>query len=423
MKESILHYIWQFRLFPAQDLKTTDGQTVEIIDVGKANTDAGPDFFNAKIKIDDTLWAGNIEIHTQSSDWIKHRHTADKAYNNVILHVVNRADMNVFRTTGDAVAQLELEVPEHIRSNYEELLSGKKWIPCADKIHLVPQLLVSDWKNALLVERLEQKTDMIENLLSQTNNHWDEAFYVSLARSFGFGTNSQAFERMARSLPNSLLAKHKDNLFQLEALLFGQAGFLEVSGNDEYQRNLQKEYRFLQIKYNLSPIDSSQWKLLRLRPDNFPHVRLAQFAALTHRSSRLFSKILEADTMQELRALFVCEVSDYWKKHYLFGKESSSSVKRLGSKSIDILLINTVIPFLFAYSNKKNADNETVIKWLELIPAEKNAIIRKWTELGVSSVSAFDSQALLQLKNKYCDDKKCLRCRIGHRVLSKNSMK
>lgn len=418
MKESILHYIWQFRLFPVQDLKTTDGQTVEIIDPGKPNTDAGPDFFNAKIKIDNTLWAGNIEIHSLSSDWVRHHHTTDKAYDNVILHVVNKADANVFRTNGDSVAQLELAVPDHIRINYDELLREKKWIPCADKIHQVPLFLVNDWKNSLLVERLEQKTEMIETLLSQSNNHWEEAFYVSMARSFGFGTNSEAFERLARSLPMSILAKHKDNIFQLEAMLFGQAGLLENTVNDEYQLNLQKEYRFLQSKYQLKPIESSEWKLLRLRPDNFPHVRLSQFAALIHRSTKLFSKIIESDNLQVMRGLFFCEVSDYWKKHFLFGKESSVSGKRLGSKSIDILLINTVVPFLFAYFKKKNSDNDIALKLLELIPAEKNVIIRKWMELGIGAFSAFDSQALLQLKKKYCDEKKCLRCRIGHKVLS-----
>ena len=418
MKESILHYIWQFRLFPVQDLKTTDGQTVEIIDPGKPNTDAGPDFFNAKIKIDNTLWAGNIEIHSLSSDWVRHHHTTDKAYDNVILHVVNKADANVFRTNGDSVAQLELAVPDHIRINYDELLREKKWIPCADKIHQVPLFLVNDWKNSLLVERLEQKTEMIETLLSQSNNHWEEAFYVSMARSFGFGTNSEAFERLARSLPMSILAKHKDNIFQLEAMLFGQAGLLENTVNDEYQLNLQKEYRFLQSKYQLKPIESSEWKLLRLRPDNFPHVRLSQFAALIHRSTKLFSKIIESDNLQVMRGLFICEVSDYWKKHFLFGKESSVSGKRLGSKSVDILLINTVFPFLFAYFKKKNSDNDIALKLLELIPAEKNVIIRKWMEHGIGAFSAFDSQALLQLKKKYCDEKKCLRCRIGHKVLS-----
>lgn len=420
MKESILHYVWQFKLFLAYDLKTTDGQSVEIIDVGRPNTDAGPDFFNAKVKIDDTIWAGNIEIHAQSSDWIKHNHNVDKAYDNVILHVVGKADLPIYRTNGNVIPQMELAVPENIRTNYEELLAGKKWIPCENKISQVPGLLISDWKNALLIERLEQRTQMIENLLDQNSNHWEDAFYVSLARSFGFGTNSQAFEQLARSLPMGVLGKHKDNLFQLEAMLFGQAGFLEQNENDAYQSDLRKEYRFLQTKFGLNPIDSSQWKLLRLRPDNFPHIRLAQFAALVHRSSKLFSKILEADNVSSLRTLFACEVSDYWRKHYVFGKESAPSKKKLGDKSIDILLINSVVPFLFTYSKKKNFEDELALKLLEKITSEKNAIIKKWNEFGIPSESAFDSQALLQLKKNYCDEKKCLRCRIGHRVLSRS---
>ncbi len=421
MKESILHYIWQYKLFSTLNLKTTDGQPVEVIDSGKLNTDAGPDFFNSKIKIDGTLWAGNVEIHNLSSDWTKHHHISDKAYDNVILHVVNKADSPVFRTNGIPVPQLELEVPEFIMKNYTGLLNGRKWIPCADKIHQVPLLLINDWKNALLIERMEQKTEMIEVLLLQNSNHWEEAFYVSLARSFGFGTNSQAFERLARSLPECILAKHKDDLFQLEALLFGQAGFLEKTENDTYQSALKKEYRFLQTKYHLNPVDISEWKLLRLRPDNFPHVRLAQFAALTHRSSKLFSKVIASGSIVQLKAMFDCEVSDYWKTHYIFGKESLESKKRLGMKSIDILLINTVVPFLFAYSKRKNNVSENALGLLELISSEKNAIIRKWEELGVSSASAFDSQALLQLKKNYCDEKKCLRCRIGHKVLSKTN--
>ncbi len=418
MKESILHFVWQFRLFALQDLKTTDGHAVEVIDVGKPNSDAGPDFFNAKLKIDGTLWAGNIEIHNLSSDWARHRHEVDKAYDNVILHIVNKADAPVFRTNREPIPQLELVVPEHIRQNYNELLAAKKWIPCEDKIGSVAPILMSSWKNALLVERLERKASGIETLLEQSNNHWEEAFYISLARSFGFGTNSQAFEQTAKSLPLNVLAKHKDNLFQLEALLFGQAGFLEETEADEYQENLQREFHFLQTKYGLNPIDGSQWKLLRLRPDNFPHVRLAQFASLIYRSSKLFSKILEANNIRELRELFVVDVSDYWKNHYLFGGESPMSKKRLGKNSIDILIINTVVPFLFTYAGHKGEEIESSLKLLEELPAEKNAVINRWIQLGVPCENAFDSQALLQLKKNYCEEKKCLNCRVGHKVLS-----
>lgn len=418
MKESILHYVWQFRLFSMQELKTTDGQPVEVIDVGKPNTDAGPDFFNAKVKIGDMHWAGNVEIHNLSSDWRKHRHEKDKAYDNVILHVVYKADDEVYRSSGEAIPQLELEVPKSIQQNYDALIAAKSWIPCEDKIGSIQPFLMSSWKNYLLLERLERKTLEIENLLEQTNNHWEAAFYVSLARSFGFGTNSQAFERLAKSLPVDILAKNKDDLFLLETLLFGQAGFLEDDPKDDYQASLKKEFLFMRKKYQLTPIDASNWKLLRLRPDNFPHIRLAQFASLVHHSTKLFSKILSTEKVKDLRKLFVFDVSEYWQSHYLFGTESPVSKKRMGEKSIDILLINTVVPFLFTHAKKLGGNLERAVELLEKIPAENNSIIKKWSQLGFPSENAFDSQAYLQLKKNYCDEKKCLRCRVGHKLLS-----
>ena len=422
MKESVLHHVWQYRLFQPHGLTTIGGETVEVIDPGKLNTDGGPDFFNAKLKIDNTLWVGNIEIHNQSSDWVRHNHQRDKAYDNVILHIVRKADAEVRRTNGELIPQLELQVPDDIQTRYDELISARKWVACEDKLQLLPAVLISSWKSALLTERFERKTAAVESLLSQSQNHWEEAFYISLARSFGFSTNSQAFETMAKSLPLSVLARHKDNVFQLEALLMGQAGFLEKVEQDEYQLRLHKEYRFLQVKYGLKPMEISQWKLLRLRPDNFPTVRLAQFASLIFRSSKLFSVILETHSGKELRKLFDTRVTEYWQKHYLFGRKSSVSTKKMGEKSIDILLINTVIPFLFAWGKKKNDQHrmEEAIRLLEEIKPENNAIIHRWKERGVTCQSAFDSQALLQLKKNYCEEKKCLQCRIGHKVLTIN---
>jgi imidazoleglycerol phosphate dehydratase HisB len=420
MKESILHYVWQNKLFTAHNLQTTDGEPVEIIDVGKMNTDAGPDFFNAKIRIGETIWAGNIEIHINSSEWNKHHHQSDSAYNNVILHIVYQADTDVYRTDGERIPQLELVFPKKIEENYEQLFSQKKWIPCADKINTVPSIVVQSWKNALLTERLEQKMNAIENLLIQNNHHWEEAFYITLARSFGFGTNSQAFESLAKSLPLSVLGKHKDHLFQLEALLFGQAGLLNRQEFSEYEANLKKEYNFLRLKYELTSIESSQWKLLRLRPDNFPHIRIAQFAALIHTSSKLFSKIVENPDLKYIKQLFVCDLSTFWDTHYLFTTESPLKNKKLGTQSINGILINTVVPFLFCYASQKNNDElkDRALLILEQIPPERNSIVQNWQNLGITSNSAYDSQALLQLKKQYCDDKKCLRCRIGHKVLT-----
>ena len=420
MKESILHYIWQNKLFVAHNLCTTDGESVEIIDVGKYNTDAGPDFFNAKIKIADTLWAGNVEIHTCSTDWVKHNHHSDKAYDNVILHVVQQVDGDVFRIDGDKIPQLQLVYQKEIEANYEQLISEQKWIPCADKISFVPEIFIQSWKNALLTERLEQKTHAIELLLAENNQHWEEAFYITSARNFGFGTNSQAFESLAKSLPISVLGKHKDNLFQLEALLFGTAGLLAEEDTDEYALKLKQEYNFLRSKFTLNPIDGSLWKLLRLRPDNFPHIRIAQFAALIHSSSKLFSKIVENSDVDFIRSLFLCEPSAYWKTHYLFATESPQKSRKLGHSSINGILINTVVPFLFSYANQKGNDKlkDRALQILEEIPGEQNSIVSAWKNVGIKSESAYDSQALLQLKKQYCDDKKCLRCRIGHKVLT-----
>jgi hypothetical protein len=420
MRESILHYVWQHKLFTAQQLVTTEGEPVDVIDVGKHNTDAGPDFFNAKIRIGETLWAGNVEIHTRSTDWHKHSHHSDKAYNSVILHVVSEVDGEIFRADGAKIPQLVLVYPKHIAENYDRLITEQKWISCEDKIAAVPGIVIESWKNALLTERLEQKMQAITTLLTESNQHWEEAFYITLARNFGFGTNSQAFESLAKSIPLSVLGKHKDQLLQIEAVLFGQAGLLTDEATDEYAARLKQEYSFMKAKFGLQPINASQWKLLRLRPDNFPHVRIAQFASLIHTSSKLFSKIVENPEIEYLRSIFVCEPSDYWKRHYLFSHESPVRDKKLGAQSINVLLINTVVPFLFCYAQQKN--NQTLkdkaLQLLEQLPSERNAIITAWQKLGINSASAYDSQALLQLKKQYCDDKKCLRCRIGHKVLT-----
>ena len=420
MRESILHYVWQHKLFTAQQLVTTEGEPVDVIDVGKHNTDAGPDFFNAKIRIGETLWAGNVEIHTRSTDWHRHSHHSDKAYNSVILHVVSEVDGEIFRADGAKIPQLVLVYPKHIAENYDRLITEQKWIACEDKIAAVPGIVIESWKNALLTERLEQKMQAITTLLTESNQHWEEAFYITLARNFGFGTNSQAFESLAKSVPLSVLGKHKDQLLQLEAVLFGQAGLLTDEATDEYAARLKQEYSFMRAKFGLQPINASQWKLLRLRPDNFPHVRIAQFASLIHTSSKLFSKIVDQPEMEYLRSMFVCEPSDYWKRHYLFSHESPVRDKKLGTQSINVLLINTVVPFLFCYAQQKN--NQTLkdkaLQLLEQLPSERNAIITAWQKLGINSASAYDSQALLQLKKQYCDDKKCLRCRIGHKVLT-----
>lgn len=422
MKEAILHYIWQSKLFYPHGLVTTDQEPVEIVNTGFRNTDAGPDFFNAKVKIGDTLWAGNVEIHVKSSDWYRHNHHTDKAYNSVVLHVVHEADAEVRSENGNRISQLILQYPPHIERNYEELMRQHVPIPCASKLHDVPSIFIRSWESTLLAERLAQKTAAIEQMLHDTHQHWEECFYVTLARNFGFGTNSDAFEALARSLPLNVLARHKDNLMQIEALLFGQAGLLPPTPPDDYARQLTDEYTFLQHKYQLSSrLDASRWKLLRLRPTNFPHVRIAQFAALIHSSSKLFSKILEQPDIEQLQRLFACTPSDYWTRHYTFaGASGARRAKALGLSSIRVILINTVAPCLFCYASHQGDQElkDRAVRLLEQLPPERNAVITLWSSLGIDCRSAYDTQALLQLKTHYCDRKDCIRCRIGHKVLA-----
>lgn len=421
MKESFLHYVWQNKLFVNTNLLTTDGQRVELVDVGRLNGDSGPDFFNAKVKIDDTLWAGNIEIHVNASDWNRHNHSVDKVYDSVILHVVRVADATIYRTDGEKIPQLIVQYPASLEDDYKKLMLEQKWIPCADRLFEVPSIYISSWKNTMLTERLRQKTEHIQSLLKEYSQHWEEAFYISLARSFGFNTNSQVFELLAKSVSLSVLTKHKNDLFQLEAILFGQSGLLYLAKPDDYVTALMKEYDFLKKKYGLVALDGTQWKLLRMRPDNFPHLRIAQFAALIHSSSKLFSKIIEKPELKYLTSLFVVETSEYWKSHYLFSEVSAVKIKALGRNSINSIVINTIVPLLFCYAIRNGNDElkEKTLDLLEKIPAEKNLIVTAWEKLGIEIKSAYDSQAFLHLKKIYCDHKKCLRCRIGHKVLTR----
>jgi hypothetical protein len=421
MKEELLHYVWQYGLFTAKPLKTTNGEKVEIIDCGKKNEDAGPDFFNAKIKIGETLWAGNVEIHLSSTDWNHHNHSKDKSYNSVILHVVEKANRTIYRQSGEEIPQLEITIRNDVKERHELLLASKEWIRCESLWSRLPVEFLRLHLNKLLHERFIRKTDAILNHLAQNNNNWEETFYVFLARNFGMNTNSLPFEMLAKSLPLPFLRKHKDNPVQIEALLFGQAGLLNGETDDAYFRLLCKEYAFLRQKFSLSPIDPVLWKFSKMRPVNFPQVRIAQLAALIHHSGRLFSQLLETGDLAKLRSFFLHEPSAYWENHYSFGEVSPKRRKVIGERSIDVLLINTVVPFLVAFSIKKELPDimERAYILLEKIAPEQNSIIEKWKLLGINVESAYDTQALLELKKQYCDEKKCLRCGIGHRLLSK----
>lgn len=420
-REKLLHYIWKFRLYRNDPLQTTDGQPVEVIDPGIANIHAGPDFFNAKVKIGDKMWAGTVEIHHSSDEWKRHGHHKDKAYNSVILHVVERVGSEVSNEKGQKVAQLVIAVPDNVQKNADFLLFSDARIPCRSQLKGIPQGLMRSWMNVLAIERLERKTNDVLRHLERFNNSWDDAFYVLLARNFGFGLNSDEFERLALSLPFSYIRKHADNLFQVEALLFGQAGMLnEQNIADDYYFDLQREYDFLKKKFLLKPLDSVLFKSLRTRPRGFPQVRIAELAAVIQHSDRLFSAILEKEDFMLLRMFFHVNASEYWQTHYSFGKESTKVSKYLGEDSLDIILINTVVPLLFAYGKKNNIEKyqDRAVGILESIKPERNSIVADFRSAGVEVQHAFDTQALIQLKKEYCDRRKCLYCRIGHTILA-----
>lgn len=421
MNEEFLHYIWKFKLFNQQDLKTLSGETVEIVKAGTHNTDAGPDFFNAQLKIDSTLWAGNVEIHINSSDWEKHSHQRDKAYNNVVLHVVYNADKPVFRASGELIPTIELKerIAEKIVDNYQNFNASNDWVPCEKQVGTVPSLIINSAVDRLLLERLERKSLTIINSLELNNNNWEETFYQQLARNFGFKTNAEPFELLAKSLPMIYLGKHKSSLLQIEALLFGQAGLLEEHYKDKYLQTLQNEYVFLKHKLKLQSIDGHLWKFLRLRPLNFPTIRIAQFANLVFNATHLFSKIIETTEFVALKKLLDVDVSEYWLTHYTFDKVSVSKKKHLGEEAVNNIIINTVVPFLFVYGKQKKEEMyvERALEFLENTAGESNAIIEKWKALKLPVKTAYSTQALLQLKNEYCNHKKCLSCSIGSYLL------
>lgn len=419
--EDFLHFVWENRLFFSDNLQTLGGEPLEIVNTGRKNTNAGPDFFNAKVKIGDTVWAGNIEIHKKASDWEKHNHAENKAYENVILHVVEKADRQILRENGSEIATLEIAWPEQYTHNYQKLLDAQTWIACQEQFHRIDPVVLQLGFNRLMIERLEDKTGEIIQRLEQNRQNWNETFYQMLARMFGFKVNAVPFEMLAKAVPMNILAKHKNSPAQLEALLFGASGLLhEELFGDDYFLELRKEFGFLYKKYNLKPVEAHLWKFMRLRPGNFPTLRISQLAALIHRSHGLFSKILETEKVEELKKLFRVKSSDYWDNHYRFNKPSPRfQTKDLGENSIETIIINVVIPFLFVYGEKQNQHHlkNRALEFLEELPPENNSIVEKWEKLGVSARSAFETQALLQLKNKHCTTKKCLACPIGNKLV------
>lgn len=415
MQEEFIHYIWQQRLYSPK-LSTVDGEPVEVIYPGEKNFDAGPDFINARIRIDNTLWAGNVEIHIDSGDWEHHGHTKNKAYDSVILHVVTHYNIPVYRNNGTKIPTIILNFDEKIHSNYAELIDKQNDIACAESLEETDAGKLKIWQESLLIERLESKTSVIQSLFRYTNQNWEETFYIFLARSFGFKTNALPFELLAKATPLRIVTKYATRPLQLEALFFGQAGFLEEKQGDEYYTELKKEFAYLRHKHQLSGIEIHLWKFMRLRPVNFPTIRIAQFAGLLAHSNQLFSKIIEPGGLNEFIGLFSFRPNSYWNNHYTFNKMSTKTARLIGKKSLEGLLINTVIPFIFIYGKSRNKPDmcDRALDMLEKLSPEKNNITNKWVQNGIKIKNAAESQSLIQLYNEYCSRKKCLYCQLGN---------
>lgn len=433
--EKLLHYVWKHKIFPLKALLTTDGAEVEVIDTGTDNPNAGPDFFNAKIKLDGTLWAGNVEIHMRASDWYKHGHDHDAAYNNTILHVVNTVDCRVKDESGKAIPQLQLDIPAHVQLHYDDLCHTAAYPRCHSIIRQLDPLTAHSWMSALLCERLQERAAQVTARVKQLNGDWENAFFITLARNFGFGLNGDTFEYWARRIPLQAVGKHRDSLFQIEAFFMGIAGLLEpeaVPGShreaaekDEYFERLQKEYRYLAHKFSLpEAVPCERWQYLRLRPQNFPHLKLSQLAWLYHQQSLNLSRILETADVDELLLLLQSRVAPYWETHYIFGCPGPRNEKRLSKNARLLLIINTVVPVLYAYGlhHDKEAYCDRAIALLEQIKGESNYIIRQWEACGLTVENAADSQALIQLKKAYCDRKECLKCRFGYEFLKNDRL-
>ena len=419
MREEFLYYIWENRLTD-KDLKTIEGESIDIVATGYRNTDSGPDFLEAKIQIGNKLWAGHVEIHVKSSDWNRHGHQSDKAYKNVILHVVYENDLQV-----NDIPTLELKghFDESLFAQYQKLIASKTWIPCERSISQVPVFTRLSWLDRMAVERLESKSGNVTKILEANQFDWEDALYKLLMRYFGLKVNNEAFEYLANILPFKTLLKHSDNLLQVEAMLMGCAGFLEDDFSEEYPLLLKREFSVMKAKFNLLTMPAERWKFMRMRPSNFPTIRLAQMAQLVHKNGCLFSKIKAAKNTAEVKDLFDVKASEYWETHWRFGFSTESKPKHLGETTADVLIINAVAPLLFCYGklHKDESVCETALQFLEETEAEDNAIIRHYAQYGITAENAMQTQALLHLYSYFCKRKRCLECRIGNVLLHKTN--
>lgn len=420
MQESFVQYLWQTRSFNQNDLRTSTGEPLEILKVGFLNSNSGPDFFNAQIKIGSTRWAGNVEIHTKSSDWYLHKHELDLAYDKVILHLVWENDRKVYRNNGVEIPTLELKgrVKRSLIKTYNELTASTQLIACESQLDAVDSIHVKMQLSKVLIERLEQKSKRIEQLLRINKGDWESACYQVIAKYFGFKVNALPFELLSTTINYHLVRQYSDDLVNLEALFFGQAGFLENEYQDDYPNDLKARFLHIKRKHQLEPLGRHLWKFLRMRPRNFPTIRLAQFSSVWANNNHLFQNCIQAKSIANLRQMFKVETSEYWKSHHHFDKTIKRNMTmRLGENSINVLLINAILPLKFLYLKSIGQDVDSILDFYESIEPENNRIIRRFDVIGVKAYSAFDSQALLQLKSEYCDLKKCLICKIGNSIL------
>lgn len=420
MKEKLLQFIWQFQYFNKNELATVEGDPIQILHPGSPNNNQGPDFKEAKVRINDTLWAGNIELHINASDWDLHKHTSDDNYKNIILHVVWKYDKEIKDKGGSVLHTLELHdrISQMLLSRYAQLMNSAGFIACEKQIATVKDITLMAWKQRLLVERLQKRSLLLLDYLKENNNHWEETFWWAIAKNFGIRLNSEAFEMIARSVNINILAKHKSQLQQIEALIFGQAGLLSNSFKEDYPLLLQKEFAFLQKKHKLKQL-SLQLFYHRMRPANFPTIRLAQLSMLIHQSLHLFSKVLDEEDIRKVRELLNVTAGDYWHYHYTLDEPSAFKKKNLGAQMVNNILINTIIPLVFTYGIYRNEEKykEKAIKWLEEIEQENNVITRGFQSLGLANKTSFDSQSFIQLKNEYCNKRRCLDCAIGNALI------
>lgn len=416
--ESLLQFIWRYQYFNSSALCTTKGEALSVIFPGKLNTNQGPDFLDAKVRIDETLLAGSVELHLRSSQWQQHGHHHDPNYHNVILHVVFEDDLPGGGVPHLPVLELQGRIPSLLLERFDTLMHTPSFIPCEQNIAAVPELVMLSWKDRMVAERLTRKGESIMTLACAHHYHWEEVFWWLLARNFGMNVNADAFEAVARSLPLNLLGRHRSQLLQLEALLLGQAGLLDGTFSEKYPQMLQKEYSFLKKKYGLKPAGVPV-HFLRMRPQNFPTLRLAQLAALVQKADQPFARILEMEDLPAVKAMLEVCANDYWHYHYRFDELSAFREKTMGATMIDNLVINSVVPVLFAYGLYLGKDKikTKALTWLEQIKPENNQLIRAFSDQGVSAVNALDTQALLEMKAHYCDQRQCLACAIGNELL------